>query len=670
MSDFERLVNAVIRQESGGNPNAVSNKGARGLGQVMPKTSRDPGFGVRPLQSNSPSENVRFTADYLSAMMDRYNGDVPKALAAYNAGPGAVDKHNGVPPYKETQNYVSKILSSLNPISEAQASEIPYKPTFEEFVKMKQQGLSMQSDEPKTKVKPTFEEFVSQKLAKEGIQYHGRNVTDMGATGQFLTGVGNKVIDLGRGASQILGVHPGGFGNEQDIAESRQLSEALGKTGAGKAGNIAGNILPFALTGGGATIPSLVAKSAAMSALEPTKETTGINSERIINAASGAAGGLIGGAAGKALGGVVNGFTPSADAAALIKQGIQPTVGQGIDKTGWIGKGISKAEEATTSLPLLGGITTHARQRALKEGINTAIKQAEDKTLGVSANGKLGHEAINNLKQTFNEAYEKAMQGHTMSLAPAVPGIMSKINDPARFVNDAERKSIITGIQGLFDKIQPQANGQYLASDIHNIESALKTQARSLPFGDDKAKILSDVQKEIAKYRTEALPPHVSEIIKKLDSKYVNFTRLRKAAEGVGAEHGEFSPAQLYNAATVMGKKSGQASTGSAPMQKLAGQMKSVLSDKLGDSGTAPRMLTNRMLIGGAGEAATAGFSAPLYAGTGLAMLAGSSRAAQKALLGGYKVQPKIAYFVNKSGKPIAAVTSMSLRDMANRKQK
>jgi|APLak6261660231_1056022.scaffolds.fasta_scaffold00088_8 hypothetical protein len=154
------LLNALIQQESGGNNNAVSSKGARGLAQVMPGTARDPGFGVRPLRDGSPQEQRRFANDYLGAMLDRYNGNESLALAAYNAGPGAVDKAGGIPRYSETKNYVSKILGSLNPISEAQASEKPYKPTFEEFVSMKQSGLAPASTAAK---KPTFEEFVAMK---------------------------------------------------------------------------------------------------------------------------------------------------------------------------------------------------------------------------------------------------------------------------------------------------------------------------------------------------------------------------------------------------------------------------------------------------------------------------------------------------------------------------
>jgi soluble lytic murein transglycosylase len=103
--EFE-LVKAVIKAESAFNPWAISRAGARGLMQLMPATAADRGVA----DIHSPRQNIDGGVRHLRLLLERFGGNVSLALAAYNAGAGAVDKYNGIPPYQETQQYIRKVL--------------------------------------------------------------------------------------------------------------------------------------------------------------------------------------------------------------------------------------------------------------------------------------------------------------------------------------------------------------------------------------------------------------------------------------------------------------------------------------------------------------------------------------------------------------------------------
>lgn len=111
-SDF---IKAIIKQESGFNTKATSKKGAMGLMQLMPKTAESLGV----IDAYNPSQNIEGGVKYLKSLLEKYDDNKEMALAAYNAGPGAVKKYGGIPPYKETQNYINAVMGTYNKVKEA-----------------------------------------------------------------------------------------------------------------------------------------------------------------------------------------------------------------------------------------------------------------------------------------------------------------------------------------------------------------------------------------------------------------------------------------------------------------------------------------------------------------------------------------------------------------------
>lgn len=106
------LLRAIIKVESNFNHKAVSRVGAKGLMQILPPTAAELGH-KRALDHTNPRANILAGAKYLRAMINEFRGDLPLALAAYNAGPNAVKKYDGIPPYRETQEYVTKVMKEL-----------------------------------------------------------------------------------------------------------------------------------------------------------------------------------------------------------------------------------------------------------------------------------------------------------------------------------------------------------------------------------------------------------------------------------------------------------------------------------------------------------------------------------------------------------------------------
>jgi hypothetical protein len=117
----EDLLASVVKAESGGHTRAVSHAGARGLMQLMPGTAQQMGVA----DSFEPRQNVQGGAAYLDSLLTRYHDNIALALAAYNAGPQAVDRYHGIPPYRETRLYVACVIHEFNRRVQARAKQNP-----------------------------------------------------------------------------------------------------------------------------------------------------------------------------------------------------------------------------------------------------------------------------------------------------------------------------------------------------------------------------------------------------------------------------------------------------------------------------------------------------------------------------------------------------------------
>ena len=314
---------------------------------------------------------------------------------------------------------------------------------------------------------------------------------------------------------------------------------------------------------------------------------------------------------------------------ALMAEGITPTTGQ------ILGGGFKRAEEGLSSVPILGDFIKSAQTRAV-EGLNRAAINRSLKPIGDALPADLkGRDAIQYAKDALGDKYDNLLPKLTVQADPVWTGQISNLKQMV------QNSAINPNVKPLFDKIVDgdilskfQGQGAVTGETLKNIQTDLNNTIKRYSISTDAdqvlvAQALKEVRSNLLDLIRRSNPQSAAEL-KAIDTGYANFKRVEKAASLVGSEEGIFSPAQLQSAVRTADKSKdkGQFATGNALMQDLSETGKTVLGNKLPDSGTPYRGMLPLLLGGGAGVAGYPALAAGMLAGPALYSAPGQRMAA------------------------------------------
>jgi hypothetical protein len=446
---------------------------------------------------------------------------------------------------------------------------------------------------------------------------------------------------------------------QRTIAANKQF---LDQDTAGKVGGFAADVASFALPGGlaakgiakgvsmlprAAQVAAGLGANAAVDAGLSAAYSTEDRGDAALSGALGSVGGQLGGKLlTRAVGGLVR---PSAEAQALMREGVQPTIGQAADQSTLSGRLIRKGEEIAESLPLIGSIVNRSRERAGNELTQTAFDRA------VAPGGvkqAVSREGVDELGKQFKQAYGVLDQYVFKPDQQFEQDVLSIVANP----NYRASKDTIDGVLSFFkrnftDKFQqgPQGVGAFLSGDgFKALDSEIGRRIRDLAGQQGQEalaerRMLTAVEGALQQYRNRQLPSDVVQQLTDTDRAYAAWKRIARASKY--SDSGEVTPAQLTRAVKAM-SKGDDYGRGNAFMQDLTDPA-SILRNRTPNSGTADRAaamaLADRGLQAGLAGAAVFNPATFLPYAAGAAGLAGAySRPAQKALLGGYSKQKAI----------------------------
>jgi len=621
------LVQNMVRAESGGDINAVSPKGAIGPMQLMPATAKD--LGVNP---NNWQQNVQGGVKYIGQMLSQFE-DPRLAVAAYNAGPGNVRKYGDVPPFKETQNYVQKVVGPMDyeqlmknsqPVGQAAQPQEGSSMSYEDLMKASTPITAQQQQQAPAKESPFMLDVV--RGARDPID----------ALAQLLPRGLEAATSLGYTSPNKLSKF---FGSEAQRVDEinrqaeQQYREAGGDTiNTGRVlGNIGGSIMPgMQITKAAQLVApaSRLAQSAfaggvSSGLLTPVERTGDFASEKGAQMLTGAAAGPL---IDKFVGGVVS--PAVTDAARKMKDlGVQLTPGQAF------GGAVQSVENLISKLPIVGATARGAQQRALDQFNTGVINDALSDVGKALPKGLAGRDAIKYMDQQISQAYDDVLP--KINVAPTLD-IYQKIGST---LSSAQQELTPEFNKRLSDYVErnitnPLAKGNLSGMDFKRIDSQLGKLITTygIKGGDDGlyADALKNVQMALRE-NVKAINPADAPLVDAANSAWAKKLRIEGAAGYLSGEAGQFTPAQLQAASKAMERtaRKGGFARGESLMQDVAEAGTRSL-------GTAPVGTPSATLglggLGAGGYGVQAGFVDPALATIlGGTALGGYTRPAQSA---------------------------------------
>ena len=632
------LIRALIQTESSGNPNAVSNKGAVGLGQLMPATAKSLGVS----DPTDPKQAVPAIAALLNENLTRY-GNVQDALRAYHGG---TDQKNWGP---LTQAYPQKVLSKMGqsmpqtlpgiPTSQpqgaqsddaifaafsggkAQPQQPQNGPTDDQIFAAFTQASAPQSAPAQRQVAPTQSKAQPGVLATLGATLgkgFGSTVQGieqlLGHGLQSLKGTAAMPGPLGIVSTLgglMYGENPDTFMQKTGAAMSADANKGINNLKAqaapyeqahpvaGALGNIGGSVaatLPLTMAApitntyrGAAGIGALTgAATGAATPVEGGNDFWGDKAQQV------GLGALTGGIASPVLRGLGRLISPqvSPDVKALMDRGVTPTPGQ------ILGGGFARTEEKLSSVPYLGDMIKNAQQRAVQQ-FNAAAYNEALAPIGEKFAGKVGQEGIEQVANKIGAAYNEVLPKMQFKIDPQFHADVMNLSSMAQGLPASQQKTFLNILKTqIFDKLGPQQNMDGIA--LKGVQSELSKAAKGYlgdPSFDNRqlGAAVSALRDAVDGNLMRVNSPDLAQKLANANQAWANFARIRAAGASQGAMNNEgvFTAGQLQNAVRSADKSVGKGATatGNALMQDLSGAGQRVLGSKYPDSGTAGRGL-------------------------------------------------------------------------------